>query len=164
MTPMPAETFSVSKPHSSQNCLVLWASRRCTEPVVIIDEYLANKQFAGRDPIGRFISQSNDDDAVWWRVIGVVGTVKTNRLDQTVEKETIYRPIAQFPQGLATLVVRSPQDAQALTEQLRSVLQSVDHHRREAPHELVAQVVVRVALATETCSVEGHGADDASSA
>ncbi len=97
-----------------------------SEPVVIIDEYLANKQFAGGDPIGQFISNSDAADAVWWRIIGVVGTVKTNRLDQTVEKETIYRPIAQFPQNLATLVLRSPQDAQALTEQLRSVLQSVD--------------------------------------
>lgn len=97
-----------------------------SEPVVVIDEYLANKQFAGREPVGQYISNSNDTDAVWMRVIGVVGTVKTNRLDQNVEKETIYRPIAQFPQGLATLVVRSPQDPQAVTEQLRSALQSID--------------------------------------
>lgn len=97
-----------------------------SEPVVIIDELLARKQFGDRDPIGQYMSNNNAADTTWWRIIGVVGTVKTNSLDQKVEKETMYRPIAQFPQELATLVVRSPQDAQALTTQLRSVLQSAD--------------------------------------
>ena len=36
ITPMPADTLSISTAQISQNCGVLWASRRCTLPWVII--------------------------------------------------------------------------------------------------------------------------------
>src|SRR5690606_26924605 len=53
-------------------------------------------------------------------------TVKTRRLDEAVTKETIYWPIAQAPAATATMVVKSARDAESMTRDLRTALQSVD--------------------------------------
>lgn len=98
------------------------------EHVVVIDEFLARERFGDRDPIGQFIGNPGEGGAPddWWRVIGVVGTVKTTRLDEAVTKETIYWPITQAPAAQATLVVKSARDAESIANELRSALQSVD--------------------------------------
>ena len=50
ITPMPALTFSMSTNHTSQNCGVLCASRRCTWCLVIIDLAFSG---GGVQPSGR---------------------------------------------------------------------------------------------------------------
>ncbi len=102
--------------------------RADSEHVVVIDEFLARERFGDRDPIGQFVGNPGQDGAPddWWRVIGVVGTVKTNRLDQDVTKETIYWPVSQAPVATATMVVKSARDAASITNELRNALQSVD--------------------------------------
>ena len=102
--------------------------RADSEHVVVIDEFLARERFGDRDPIGQYVGNpgENGEPGDWWRVIGVVGTVKTNRLDQAVSKETIYWPITQSPVETATMVVKSARDAESMTRELRATLQSVD--------------------------------------
>jgi predicted permease len=102
--------------------------RADSEQVVVIDEFLARERFGDRDPIGQFIGNpgENGSPGDWWRIIGVVGTVKTQRLDQAVTKETIYWPISQAPVETATLVVKSARDAESMARELRAALQSVD--------------------------------------
>src|SRR5690606_12635946 len=102
--------------------------RAGSERVVVIDEFLARERFGDRDPIGQFIGNPGEGGATddWWRIVGVVGTVKTRRLDEAVTKETIYWPIAQAPAATATMVVKSARDAESMTRDLRTALQSVD--------------------------------------
>lgn len=102
--------------------------RADSEHVVVIDEFLARERFGDRDPIGQYVGNPGEDGSPddWWRVIGVVGTVKTQRLDQAVTKETIYWPIAQAPVETATMVVKSARDAESMANELRGALQSVD--------------------------------------
>lgn len=95
---------------------------------MVIDEFLARERFGDRDPIGQFVGNPAQGDSPddWWRVVGVVGTVKTNRLDQDVTKETIYWPVSQAPVATATMVVKSARDAESMARELRNALQSVD--------------------------------------
>ena len=95
---------------------------------VIIDELLADRYFRGEDPIGRRISNQQDANgkAVWSTIIGVVGTVKRQRLDETPSKETYYHYYRQRPPGRASLVVRTSLPAAAAGRQIRAAVQAVD--------------------------------------
>ena len=52
MTPMPADTLSISTAQISQNCFVLWASLRATLRCVIIDLPAGGVHPEGRQPAG----------------------------------------------------------------------------------------------------------------
>ncbi|MBK8283673.1 MAG: ABC transporter permease [Ahniella sp.] len=102
--------------------------RADTEPVAVIDQLLADKYFKDMDPIGQYIGggQEDDADAVWYRIVGVVGTVKTANLDQSVRKETYYLSMRQDPNPLGSLVVRSALPSEALATALRDALRKID--------------------------------------
>ncbi len=102
--------------------------RADTEPVAVIDQLLADKYFKDMDPIGQFIGrgQENDDGAVWYRIVGVVGTVKTSNLDESVRKETYYLSMRQDPDTLTSVVVRSNLPSEALATALRDTLREID--------------------------------------
>jgi predicted permease len=74
------------------------------EPVVVIDEVMAQRAFRGRDPLG---------NRLWLqflgpvRVVGVVGHVRHWGLDsddQAKVREQIYLPFAQVPDGFLRLI------------------------------------------------------------
>jgi predicted permease len=97
-------------------------------PVVVIDQVLADKYFAGRDPIGQRLTQDGGDseNPIWWTVIGVVGQVNHGDLSQVSTKETYYRPYRQQSVGLVSLVVRSTLGAEQVAAALRRAIAEVD--------------------------------------
>ncbi|MCC6563057.1 MAG: ABC transporter permease [Xanthomonadales bacterium] len=98
------------------------------EPVVVIDELLAKKYFADRDPVGGYLARGDGQakDTVWMRVIGVVGTVRGQSLAETPNKETIYAPVGSFPIGMSTLVLRTSIDPDTMAATLRRTLRELD--------------------------------------
>jgi len=104
--------------------------------VALINEELARRYFAEDDPIGRRlkIGGVRSEDAPWWTIVGVVGSVRDNRLDKAPDPEA-YVPSAQRPARSMTVVVRSDRPPESLAEPLRQAVWSVD------PEEAVAQVV-----------------------
>jgi predicted permease len=101
------------------------ADSAAAEPVVIIDEFLANRYFRDVDPIGQRIGFGGASP--WATVIGVVGTVKHASLHEAVEKETLYWPFRQQMSTSAALLVRGPAlGAEGVGEALRSALRRVD--------------------------------------
>jgi predicted permease len=102
------------------------ADRADAAPVAIIDKLLADKHFAGQDPIGKQISRGGGDDAVWLTIVGVVGTVKTNDLGADVRKETMYVPLRQGFMRLGAIVVRSAMPRDELSRQIRNVFKRID--------------------------------------
>jgi predicted permease len=98
------------------------------EPVAIIDQVLADKHFKDADPIGARITQGDGDgeNVTWYRIIGVVGTVKTASLDQSVRKETYYLSMRQRPDSIGSVVVRSTLPSETLATALRETLRAVD--------------------------------------
>jgi putative ABC transport system permease protein len=95
-------------------------------PVAVINETLANRLFAGQDPIGKRIRLLNPEYANDWRtIVGVVGDVKYRGLDRDVQP-TLYTPFAQTPFLWLYVMVRTTGQQAALAGSIRSVVSSVD--------------------------------------
>lgn len=97
-------------------------------PVVVIDQVLAEKYFAGRDPIGQRLTQDGGDteNPTWWTIIGVVGQVNHGDLAEVSTKETYYRNYRQQSVGLISLVVRSTLGAEQVAAALRGAIARID--------------------------------------
>jgi predicted permease len=95
---------------------------------VIVDELLAEKYFANESPIGRRISNFSDDEGstVWSTIVGVVGTIRNDRLDETVSKETYYHFYRQRPATSAALVARTSLPPASAGRQIREAVLAVD--------------------------------------
>src|SRR5581483_4026944 len=70
------------------------ADRPGAPPVVVINRSSAHRFWGNQDPLGKRIS--TDNGKTWIQVVGVVGDVKQNGLDQDASDE-IYFPFAQAP-------------------------------------------------------------------
>ncbi len=140
-TPGPSE----AQPHGRQEVvggdyframqIPLLAGRVFTEadtaespPVVVIDEYLVNRYFADRDPIGQQIRRGGPD-SVAFAIVGVVGTVNSIDLGEPVTKERIYYPVAQQARAGMALMVKTTRDAERLAPQVRAAVHAIDPER-----------------------------------
>ncbi len=100
--------------------------------VVIIDESLANRYFAGRDPIGQYIdsNQTEDDHAPPVAIVGVVRRTRNEAPGEGMEllqMPQMYFCAAQFPSRAVSLLVRAKKsDPLALSHAIRREVQSLD--------------------------------------
>ena len=99
-------------------------------PVVIVNEALAKKYFAGVDPVGRRFKVGGPErpigpDNPWMTVVGVVGDVKYSGLDAAPEP-TYYLPYRQSTWRGQFVVVRGSSDPHALATAVRGVVASLD--------------------------------------
>ncbi len=92
--------------------------------VVLINKSLADRVFAGRDPIGRRLSYTGINSTPDL-VIGVVGDVKTTGLDQAI-KPVLYYPYRQSTSLGASLVVRTTTDPAALAGAIRNECRALE--------------------------------------
>src|SRR4051812_43063643 len=109
-------------------------SRHDTETapgVVIINETLAARYFAGQDPIGQRLNLSGSPKDLR-EIVGVVADVRNYGLDAEVKPE-VYVPFLQSAPGYLanmtsalTIVVRSTIDPTALGQTLREQVQALD--------------------------------------
>lgn len=76
-------------------------------PRVVVSQSLAERWFAGEQPIGRQIRLGPGPRAPMAEIIGVAGNVKHRALDEEGAWPTVYRPVLQTPSGSMLLVVRS---------------------------------------------------------
>lgn len=91
-------------------------------PVVIVDQYLVDRYFRDRDPIGQQISRGSQT----FTIVGVVGTINAIDLAQPVAKERLYYPITQAPLPRMALLVRTSVEPQALATAVRGAVSSID--------------------------------------
>jgi predicted permease len=95
--------------------------------VVVIDDLLAKKYFG--DPskaLGQRITQADRKEGPFFTIIGVVGTVKRNKLYELTSKETYYYYYRQNPERSSTLALKTGLPASALTAPLREALLKID--------------------------------------
>jgi putative ABC transport system permease protein len=99
--------------------------------VVIINETMAARFFAGEEPIGKRIGLSGNPRD-WREIVGVVRDVRNYGVDADVKPE-VYVPFLQnapaYLSGVAsamTAVVRSTNDPSALTNALREQVRALD--------------------------------------
>jgi putative ABC transport system permease protein len=95
--------------------------------VLVVNETLARLLGHGGSPIGKRVAFDSDDAGKpnWWEVVGVVGDVKHQGLDQD-EVRAVYAPVAQFAPRAVSIILRTDGRADALAAGLRSSLHEVD--------------------------------------
>jgi predicted permease len=93
--------------------------------VVVIDQYLVNRYFANRSPLGQEIQRGAGPQGRF-TIVGVVGTINSIDLAQPVTKERLYYPIAQQPRQGMALVLKSAMDPAQVVAQIRTAVQSLD--------------------------------------
>jgi len=103
-----------------------------TAPVIIVDETFATRIWPDRDPLGQrlavsAIPNSNPPVLQWRTVVGVIGHVKNNSLDQ-LGREQIYVPLAQTAFAIRTmyLTARTRAEPGAMAADIRTVIRGLD--------------------------------------
>ena len=95
-----------------------------SQGVVIICKSMADRMFAGRNPVGmriRYTSAQVPPDLI----VGVVGDIKITGLDEAV-KPVLYYPFRQNPSPAANLVARTNGDPATLGTGLRNEIRNVE--------------------------------------
>jgi predicted permease len=101
--------------------------------VVVIDQYLVNRYFPNRSPLGQQLRRGGPTSPPL-TIVGVVGTINSIDLAQPVAKERVYRPATQQPLRSMALVIKTAIDPTALVPQVRAAVQSID------PEQAIADV------------------------
>ena len=100
-------------------------------PVIIINQRMAEKYFAGRRALGGRIRIGSGVDSTYSTVVGIVDNVHHNGLTREV-KTQFYSPVGQFAKRTGnttrsmSLVVRSDDDPKALIAPLRATVRGRD--------------------------------------
>ena len=93
-------------------------------PVIIIGKNIADRIFAGRDPIGKRLKYVSVE-ANPPQIVGVVGDVKITGLDEAV-KPVLYYPFRQNAAPFANLVVRTNGEPNALANAVRTEIRNLE--------------------------------------
>lgn len=91
--------------------------------VVIINKSLADRVFAGRDPIGRRLNYGGNFGAEV--IVGVVGDVKITGLDDAI-KPVVYNPLRQSAPVASGFVVRTQVDPAAVINAIRNECRALE--------------------------------------
>ncbi|HEY7568157.1 MAG TPA: FtsX-like permease family protein, partial [Gemmatimonadaceae bacterium] len=95
------------------------------ERVMLINDVLAKRLFAGEDPIGRRLRAGNATRGHWVRIIGVTRGVRHQALEQSPDPE-MYFPLAQVGMSFLNIVMRTTLDPLALAEPTRRAVRALD--------------------------------------
>jgi putative ABC transport system permease protein len=91
--------------------------------VVLISASGAKSVFGNENPIGKTLLVTSGSVPV--EIVGVVGDVRSARLDQQNDME-FYRPFAQENFPFLTITVRSPLPPDSVTKSVQAVLKTID--------------------------------------
>jgi len=93
------------------------------QPVAIVNEALAKRNWPGQNPIGKHVANSRD--MIQREIVGVVGDTKFRGLS-VASFEELYVPMTQIPARAMTLVVRSSAAALPLVAAVRARIAEAD--------------------------------------
>jgi putative ABC transport system permease protein len=97
-----------------------------SQGVVVISQTLAQRFFAGEDPIGRRIRfKAGRTEPPWMTIIGIAQDVKTEGLD-VENRPQMYFSILQLSNLSLALTIRTAADPGALAEAVRREVRAVD--------------------------------------
>lgn len=94
--------------------------------VILVNEAMANRYWPGQDAVGKRISfRGRPEEKDWIQVAGVVGDIR-DRPDSNAVRPAFWRPFAQEPQGVVSVVVRFSSDPRRIADQFRQTLRELD--------------------------------------
>jgi putative ABC transport system permease protein len=94
---------------------------------IIVDEEFARRHWPNEDPIGKHVRIGGSDPAnPRLEIIGVVGRVKMESLNQNSDRVQGYFPFAQVPQGGMTVLIKGASDPNQLIGSVRAAIREID--------------------------------------
>ncbi len=99
-------------------------------PVIVINDVLARKYFAGENPLGKQIAFDRvpDEHSLWWTIIGVVGSEHQAELSLSPRAE-IFTPITQDTRSTLRYIVHTAgDDPMALLPSVRRAVAALDRN------------------------------------
>jgi putative ABC transport system permease protein len=116
-----------------------------TLPVALIDEVMADRYWPGEDPLGKRIGfgDPQDPEAQWFTIVGVIGHMAYEGMEAD-RRIQFYFNNFQIGQNVASLVIRTDGEPEAMTSALRSAVLAID------PNQPVSNVIALDALVTDS--------------
>jgi len=94
--------------------------------VIIVDQEFARRHFPGQDAVGKRIRFGTDPSAPLLTIVGVVGRVKMESLDDDSNRVQGYFSFAQVPFGGMTIIVKGTGDPNQLIAAARQQVKTLD--------------------------------------
>src|SRR5580658_5335725 len=111
-----------------------------SQPVVVVNEFLAKRHWPGVDPVGKRLKLTGSKEP-WRTIVGVVKDIRERGLLLDM-KPGVYLPVNQVEQpGADFLTVRTSQDPASLTHDVQSAVWAVDSERPTAAIRTMDQMM-----------------------
>jgi putative ABC transport system permease protein len=93
---------------------------------IVIDEEFAKRHWPNEDAIGKRVRMGRDTDNPTVEVIGVVGRVKMESLNENSNRVQGYFPFAQVPRSGMTVLIKGASDPNLLISSVRNAVKQID--------------------------------------
>jgi predicted permease len=114
-----------------------WSDTEKSEPVIIINEAAARREWPGEDPIGRLAQGIGQGDT---RVVGVISDVRESSVEAASSPQVLV-PITQGGPDGAELVVRTKLPPDALASSVMSTLRQLNPGQPASEFRPIQQIV-----------------------
>jgi putative ABC transport system permease protein len=108
--------------------------------VMVINQTMARQYWPNDSPIGQHATMKDWGPPLTGEIVGVVGDVKTNGLDEAVGP-MIYWPHFQFPELFNTIVVRSDGEPSRLLPAVKTAVWAVNKNQAISKIDTMEQVL-----------------------
>jgi putative ABC transport system permease protein len=92
---------------------------------LVVSERFAARFFPGEDPLGKRLDFGEAREKGWWEIVGVVGDVKRDGLDEEIEPAA-YAAYAKAPWRNMTVVVKTANDPAQIVAAVQAELRTID--------------------------------------
>jgi putative ABC transport system permease protein len=93
---------------------------------IVIDEEFAKRYWPNEDPVGKRVRLGTENDAPKLEVLGVVGRVKMESLNQNSDRVQGYFPFNQTPDNGMTVIIKGASDPNQLISSVRGAIREID--------------------------------------
>ena len=93
---------------------------------IVIDEEFARRYWPNEDAVGKRVRMGSDPKAPVLEVLGVVGRVKMESLNQNSDRVQGYFAFNQVPLGGMTVIIKGASDPNQLISSVRSAVREID--------------------------------------
>jgi predicted permease len=116
------------------------ADNATAKRVMVINQTMERQYWRNENPIGRRVTMKDWGPPLTGEIVGVVGDVKTNGLEEAVGP-MIYWPHFQFPELFNNIVVRGDGDPSRLVPAVKAAIWSVSKNQPISRIETMEQVL-----------------------
>lgn len=116
------------------------ADNSTAKRVMLINRTMARQYWPNENPIGRRVTMKDWGPPLTGEIVGVVGDVKTNGLDEAVGP-MIYWPYSQFQELFNTIVVRGDGELSQLVPAIKAAIWAVSKNQPISTIETMGQVL-----------------------